>query len=983
MAGGNVDRPVSREAPRLPYDLPQLPIVRQRQPVFQAKLAVSAPDDEDERQADRVAEHVMRMPQPPASQAASDDNILRRKSPPGRVAGITEPPQILARKESASTGSRKQTPAPPIVQAGLRSPGQPLDAPTRAFFEPRFGHDFGHVRVHSDARAGEAADAVHARAYTSGHDIVFGGGEYAPSTPGGARLLAHELTHVGQQEAVASTATVQRDTKKDAPADTKLTKLAPPVADSIAAADADMAKQLKEKKYSINVYEPMNYRGLKALLPLAQAVDDDRASDIPKLVDAFIKAEKSPPFNSMSQEMLVEMSARLFTLGLEAESDKLRENYSEGVKKYQILNEDWGKSRRDIAIYKATVERTITMADASSPEKSKASLELMIRALDMLRGPILAVDQDRLAAESPDAWRYGPAEIMTLREYWKALIDVLKTLVTGIEMHLQLLLERAAADLGEGRGSATLLILRDIVENKLSPAIRSADGKKDMGGIRLTITNTEIKGGKGFLSDSLSKDPKSRSVAVSTYTPGQDYVRELESDLSGLVAIRIDQIATLARIYGATDVLRDDKPFEKEKKADAAKNADTMKKLIAQGGTLRLDSDTDWSQFVLLKYKDMTGPSAMEKGRALSAVISLLFDYLQAFTVHARFTNIYDQADFKDAYFDKPFPRTLAGQLVQDCGVYAMRVAYILSLVRQELGLRFRFIRLPVHVGLIITGDGLPVFLVHNDHVKEYSPEQVEEFYNIWEPPEVATKGGGTAPGKRAASPLEDDQFMGELSAMHDIEGPLDMPFEISEAPKTAKSALATKQALWAAYQKISSKDVFGSSATNKKSPGYLFHNRYLALTEMFREWSNEAVVPFWNVKAPANWAIFEFVLKVNGRTEIKGSELKPLLEAHLKQLDDDLKPVNARFERINDEERSIGRQLREDPELTAKGVRITHVTKLVMVHSWKTYRDNVQKLLADAIANPDQKFNVASIINTDLQPPFIPMPEKAMSVQF
>jgi len=63
--------------------------------------------------------------------------------------------------------------------------------------------------------------------------------------------------------------------------------------------------------------------------------------------------------------------------------------------------------------------------------------------------------------------------------------------------------------------------------------------------------------------------------------------------------------------------------------------------------------------------------------------------------------------------------------------------------------------------------------------------------------------------------------------------------------------------------------------------------------------------------------------------------------------------------------------------------VRITHVTKLVMVHSWKTYRDNVQKLLADAIANPDQKFNVASIINTDLQPPFIPMPEKAMSVQF
>ena len=115
----------------------------------------------------------------------------------------------------------------------------------------------------------------------------------------------------------------------------------------------------------------------------------------------------------------------------------------------------------------------------------------------------------------------------------------------------------------------------------------------------------------------------------------------------------------------------------------------------------------------------MTGQSTEEKGKALSAVIALLFDYLEAFTVHARFTNIYDQAEFKDAYFDKPFPRSLAGQLVHDCGVYAMRVAYILSLVSQELGLRFRFIRLPAHLGLIITGEGLPMFVAHNDHFKE------------------------------------------------------------------------------------------------------------------------------------------------------------------------------------------------------------------------------------------------------------------------
>ena len=81
---------------------------------------------------------------------------------------------------------------PGSVQNVLRSPGQPLDGDERAFMEPRFGHDFSGVRVHSDARAAESARAVNARAYTVGNHIVFG------ARPG-RDLLAHELTHVVQQ----------------------------------------------------------------------------------------------------------------------------------------------------------------------------------------------------------------------------------------------------------------------------------------------------------------------------------------------------------------------------------------------------------------------------------------------------------------------------------------------------------------------------------------------------------------------------------------------------------------------------------------------------------------------------------------------------------------------------------------------------------------------------------------------------------------
>jgi hypothetical protein len=81
----------------------------------------------------------------------------------------------------------------------LKSPGDALDGKTRAFMEPRFGHDFGKVRVHADGRAAESARAVNALAYTAGSHIVLGGGDFRPEIGAGRRLLAHELTHVVQQ----------------------------------------------------------------------------------------------------------------------------------------------------------------------------------------------------------------------------------------------------------------------------------------------------------------------------------------------------------------------------------------------------------------------------------------------------------------------------------------------------------------------------------------------------------------------------------------------------------------------------------------------------------------------------------------------------------------------------------------------------------------------------------------------------------------
>jgi hypothetical protein len=144
--------------------------------ILQSKLQVNTPGDAYEQEADRVAERVMRMPEPQ----------LRRTG-------------LQARRVQATDAAGMA--APPAVGDVLRSSGQPLDPATRAFMEPRFGRDFGNVRTHTGSQADTAAASLQARAFTVGRDVVFAAGEHNPGSESGKRLLAHELTHVVQQSA--------------------------------------------------------------------------------------------------------------------------------------------------------------------------------------------------------------------------------------------------------------------------------------------------------------------------------------------------------------------------------------------------------------------------------------------------------------------------------------------------------------------------------------------------------------------------------------------------------------------------------------------------------------------------------------------------------------------------------------------------------------------------------------------------------------
>ncbi|MCP4428763.1 MAG: DUF4157 domain-containing protein [Chloroflexi bacterium] len=188
--------------------------------VIQTKLEIGQPDDKYEQEADQIAEQVMRMPDPasPASDLQHFSHAGQRiqrelRSPVAREEGLELLEKEAVQTKLKASRTARPTKSRPSQIASLGHTGQPLPQAARAFMEPRFNQDFSNVRVHSGARADRMARAFNARAFTFGRHIVFGASEYAPDTTAGRRLLAHELTHVIQQQsarAATGAQTIQR-----------------------------------------------------------------------------------------------------------------------------------------------------------------------------------------------------------------------------------------------------------------------------------------------------------------------------------------------------------------------------------------------------------------------------------------------------------------------------------------------------------------------------------------------------------------------------------------------------------------------------------------------------------------------------------------------------------------------------------------------------------------------------------------------------
>jgi uncharacterized protein DUF4157 len=199
----------------------------------QPKLKISQPGDTFEQEADKVAEQVMngggsgnkRMLRP--SHSSSNHEIItqmvgtkneetsnvddkcqdcknKKEKEENETMNFNRKPSSYGNHASvvASTSQNRNMVGSTndISNVILGGSGSTLDTSTRKFMEFRFGHNFSNVRIHTNDKAARSARSINALAYTVGNDIVFGEGQYQPHTYAGQKLLAHELTHVIQQQ---------------------------------------------------------------------------------------------------------------------------------------------------------------------------------------------------------------------------------------------------------------------------------------------------------------------------------------------------------------------------------------------------------------------------------------------------------------------------------------------------------------------------------------------------------------------------------------------------------------------------------------------------------------------------------------------------------------------------------------------------------------------------------------------------------------
>lgn len=731
---------------------------------------------------------------------------------------------------------------------------------------------------------------------------------------------------------VVQRAPVQRAPQNTTPTATALPNRYKPLLDRI-----KEEEDRRAKTYGIGGWHlPVLYK-LEEVAEAAEAGDLGRTK---AAVSDFLAAARKDPLDPASAVLLggvpLTLVSRIYLIGLGAESKALQDYFfgKEGSEYYEQPSFHKGLAGQ-FGVSQRIVDDAIAASAARNAAGAETSIDLLLVAFKRVTDSAAALDPKTVEKNLKDAReeaKYSAESglsLWTRDPDWNAgahfshLLTLLPRIVVEMERSFQLLLDAAVADLETGKGSAALDRAQSVLEKKLFPAFDTklfADyDVPRLLDVRVTITRSDFESRTKRHLDYFDESKKAPSAVIQAYSKDETYFSEKDLTIRRLYEVRANQIATLRRLFGLST--------DKTKAVESAETAAAIKSVTG----FRLHDDDSWRVLLLEKFRAARKRLGNDWD-ALSATIDVLRDYLAAFTIHTP----YNIDEFGDNYLGRTFPRALTGQFIEDCGVYALKIAYALSLVRKELGLIFRMVALPVHVALIVSFDDVSkgAFFVNNDQFTKVPGADLEKWAKKWQ--ETDPKGKPLA----TPQPLDVKKFFGEIAAATFIER-ADVPYRVEDVPDVpdVKDVAKRHAVLWDFYHKKVLASVTAPTADDPQP-----ELRYLSLLEHEKQAYNFLAVPFW-IRAQGLFksrlpALTAAVADLASSDAKKKADAVAVLAAHKKELLALSEPLRKKIPELDTERQEVSEYMAAHPAAVAKTAHLAPWLRLGIAFSWELRLD-------------------------------------------
>ena len=651
-----------------------------------------------------------------------------------------------------------------------------------------------------------------------------------------------------------------------------------------------------------------NHPDLVLLKDLSEAVDAGNRKAVTPLVRALRGRDlDEPPLNAISSRFFYELMSRILLLGWHSEFETMMSWYRESLLARDEIAaiDNWEGVLKAIPSPPAALPSDEAIAQWTS---FTFALDGVLRALSKLDRP----SRRPFLPDSGEELGFG-TRTPRKRSLMQVLEDGVEQLVRALQMLFQQLLERAVLEV-ESSNTGERLLQLDKMQAALVDLLNSYEKSTQIGFLRVRLT--EILHGSGKVHHYLDAFPPNKARRIPFLAYDRD-LRHKPADkpgwLSEVIRTRNRQLLFYMNAYG--------------ERRDAAggftPESRPRRRLITRhfSNHLKLRTDEDLVKFLVAlvdetfqaTLRDVKGASAEDAvNKAWDTVISFLADYVKNLTFHTTF-NLSEQ---EPNYLLRTYPRALSGGALHDCGVYAVRIAFILLSLSEQLerrkdiflGLNLSFVILPLHVGLIIESDTVGLVVTHND-----------VFFQVGD----ALKGFEAAwldrPLPEDPDPPDSQQLLAKIK--EDLAAALfirDVDMPVIRREVLPEGTAVTAKSVWSSYQRNVA-DMYSKLFSNRVSvrgtDEYQLDVRYLEALHIENIWENEYVVPFWNFRCKEIW---------KSHREALQKDLGAAAPAYVLELKKEISAVeNQYFKDVLPFKREVTKVLRKNPKGTlGKDVR-------------------------------------------------------------